>query len=64
MALRSDQEKDIERRAQNIANDAPMANHADSCPYLISNRRRNCRCNCFTFANNELRKKAGLSPEY
>jgi len=64
MALRSSQENDIEQRAQVIANNAPMADHADGCPYLISNRRRNCRCNCFTFANNKLRKEAGLSPEY
>ncbi len=64
MALRSAQELSIEQRAQDIANDEPMGNHADGCPYLISNRRRNCRCNCFTFANNELRVEAGLATEW
>lgn len=62
MALISPEELELERKAQVVANDCSMADHADSCPYLISRRRQNCRCNCFTFALNNLRRSHVPAP--
>ena len=45
---------DLESQATKIANSEPWSYHADSCPYLISNGKRNCRCNCYSSALNKL----------
>jgi hypothetical protein len=55
---------DMKREAQIEANDQPMADHADGCPYLIYNRRRNCRCFCYDQALNERRLAVGLPRIY
>lgn len=55
MALMTKEEYRQEVEAMKIANDMPMGYHADGCPYLISDRRNNCRCNCFTSTLRNLR---------
>lgn len=54
----SDKDEDkIVAEATRIANSQPMYLHADGCPYLISRRKQNCRCNCFSFAKMNIEKQ-------
>lgn len=65
MGLLSDDEILLEKQAMIWASDQPMSNHADSCPYLMSGRRRYCRCNVFSAKMTALKRAAdGLPPLY
>ena len=50
--------KEIRRAATKIANQRQKWDHADSCPFLISDGQYNCDCNCMAFPEEEMLKEA------